>query len=77
MGQKYGISPNRSACLLDTFSCIFQGIIPYGAQMLVAISATAEMGVSLSAFQIMRYLFYPYLLLVSSLVAIFLFGEKD
>lgn len=76
MSQEYGISPQRTACLLDTFSCISQGIIPYGAQMLVAISATAELGVSLSAFQIMEYLFYPYLLLVSSLVAIFLVKEK-
>ncbi len=76
MSQEYDITPQRTACLLDTFSCIFQGIIPYGAQMLVAISATAEMGVSLSAFQIMGYLFYPYLLLVSSLVAIFLVKEK-
>ena len=72
MSEDYGISPTRTACLLDTFSCIFQGIIPYGAQMLVAISAAAEMGFALSAFSIMRYLFYPYLLLVSSLVAIFL-----
>jgi len=72
MSRDYGISHQRTACLLDTFSCIFQGIIPYGAQMLVAISASAEMGVPLSAFQIMRYLFYPYLLLVSSLVAIFI-----
>ena len=76
MAQDYGISPRRAACLLDTFSCIFQGIIPYGAQMLVAISACAEMGVTISAFQIMQYLFYPYLLLVSSLIAIFLIGEK-
>ena len=76
MSQDYGISPKRAACLLDTFSCIFQGVIPYGAQMLVAISACAEMGVALSAFQIMRYLFYPYLLLVSSLIAIFLIKEK-
>ena len=76
MSEEYGISPQRSACLLDTFSCIFQGVIPYGAQMLVAISACAEMGVTLSAFNIMRYLFYPYLLLVSSLVAIYCFKEK-
>ena len=76
MSQDYGISPRRTACLLDTFSCIFQGIIPYGAQMLVAISACAEMGVSLTAFNIMQFLFYPYLLLVSSLIAIFLFKEK-
>ena len=76
MSADYGISPKRAACILDTFSCIFQGVIPYGAQMLVAISAAAEMGCALTAFQIMRYLFYPYLLLVSSLVAIFLIKEK-
>ena len=76
MSEEYGIAPQRSACLLDTFSCIFQGIIPYGAQMLVAISTCAEMGITLSAFNIMKYLFYPYLLLVSSLVAIYVIGEK-
>ena len=76
MRQEYGIGSRRAACLLDTFSCIFQGIIPYGAQMLVAISAAAEMGAALSAFQIMRYLCYPYLLAVSALTAIFLVREK-
>ena len=76
MSEEYGFPPQRSACLLDTFSCIFQGIIPYGAQMLVAISTCAEMGITLSAFNIMKYLFYPYLLLVSSLIAIYLIGEK-
>jgi hypothetical protein len=44
--------------------------------MLVAISAAAKMDCALSAFQIMQYLFYPYLLLVSSLVAIFLVKGK-
>ena len=76
MSQEYDISPKRAACLLDTFSCIFQGVIPYGAQMLVAISTVAGMGLTISAFDIMQYLFYPYLLLVSSLVAIFLIKEK-
>ncbi|MBR3950001.1 MAG: Na+/H+ antiporter NhaC family protein [Oscillospiraceae bacterium] len=76
MSEEYGISPKRAACLLDTFSCIFQGVIPYGAQMLVAISAAAELGAALSAFQIMRYLFYPYLLLLSSLIAIYCIKEK-
>ena len=76
MSQEYGISPKRTACLLDTFSCIFQGIIPYGAQMLVALSTAAEMGFQLSAFQIMRFLFYPYLLLITSLIAIYVIGEK-
>ena len=72
MSEEYGISPKRAACLLDTFSCIFQGVIPYGAQMLVAISAAAGMGVTISAFEIMSCLFYPYLLLLTSLVAIYL-----
>ena len=76
MSEEYGITAKRAACLLDTFSCIFQGVIPYGAQMLVAISAVAGMGLTISAFEIMRYLFYPYLLLVSSLIAIFLVKKK-
>ena len=44
--------------------------------MLVAISACSEMGVQISAFDIMGFLFYPYLLLVSSLIAIFVIGDK-
>ena len=76
ISKEYGITPKESASLLDTFSCIFQGVIPYGAQMLVAISAAAEMGATLTAFQIMEYLFYPYLLLISSLVVIFLIKDK-
>ena len=76
MSRDYDITPQRAACILDTFSCIFQGIIPYGAQLLVAISAVTEMGHSVTAFQIMQYLFYPYLLFVSCLVAIYAIQEK-
>ncbi len=76
MAQDYDISPKKAASLLDTFSCIFQGVIPYGAQMLVAISLTAELGHSVSAFQIMPYLTYPFMLLLSSLIFIFLIPEK-
>lgn len=76
MAQRYGISPRKSASILDTFSCIFQGVIPYGAQMLVAITAAASLGYTVSAFQIMPYLLYPYLLLASSLVFIFLIPER-
>ena len=71
MSREYGITPQRSACLLDTFSCVFQGIIPYGAQMLVAISAVAEMGIQTNAFELMKFLFYPYLLLISCLITVF------
>lgn len=76
MAQEYGITPRKAASILDTFSCIFQGIIPYGAQMLVAISAVNELGGELSAFQIMPRLFYPMLLLVSSVIAI-LWNRKE
>ena len=68
MAQTYEITPKKTASLLDTFSCITQGILPYGAQMLVAISAVTELGKSISAFDIIPYMFYPFFLLVSSLI---------
>ena len=76
MAQNYGISRRKTASLLDTFSCIFQGVIPYGAQMLVAISAANGLGQNVSAFQIIPNLFYPFLLLISSLVFIYIIPEK-
>ena len=76
MAGDYGVSPRKAASILDTFSCIFQGVIPYGAQMLVAISTAQELGYTVSAFEIMPNLFYPYLLLVSSLVFIFIIPER-
>ena len=76
MAENYGVANKKTASILDTFSCIFQGVIPYGAQMLVAISTCATLGHEISAFQIMPFLFYPYLLLVSSLVFIYLIPEK-
>ena len=76
MAEEYGITPRKAASILDTFSCIFQGIIPYGAQMLVAISAASELGYRVSAFQIMPKLFYPFLLFVSSMIFIFLIPSK-
>lgn len=51
MAAEYGISNRKTASILDTFSCVFQGIIPYGAQMLVAITAVTELGHSVTAFR--------------------------
>ena len=76
MAKTYDISKRKTASLLDTFSCVFQGILPYGAQMLVAISAATELGFAVSAFQIIPFLFYPFLLLISSLVFIFIVPDK-
>ena len=76
ISKEYGITPKESASLLDTFSCIFQGVIPYGAQMLVALSAAASLGSKISAFEIMPFLFYPFLLAVCSVVYIIIGGVK-
>lgn len=76
MANEYGISNKKTASLLDTFSCIFQGILPYGAQMLVAISAVGAMERELSAFQVLPNLYYPAFLLISSLIFIYVI-EKE
>ncbi len=76
MARDYGISPRKTASILDTFSCIFQCILPYGAQMLVALSIVQTKGYSLGAFQVIGHLFYPMFLLASSLVFMFLISER-
>lgn len=62
---KYGIDPRRSASLLDVFSCSIQGLIPYGAQMLVAAGVA-----SISPVSILAYSYYPILIGVCGVVAI-------
>ena len=76
MAESYDISPRKAASILDTFSCIFQGIIPYGAQMLVALSVAAELGQNVSAFEIIPNLTYPFMLLLSSLIFVFILPGK-
>ncbi|MCI9656684.1 MAG: Na+/H+ antiporter NhaC family protein [Lawsonibacter sp.] len=73
ISEEYGITPRESASLLDTFSCVFQGIIPYGAQMLVAITAS---GGVVTAFQIMPCLYYPYMLALACVVYILVGAGK-
>ncbi|MBO5939141.1 MAG: Na+/H+ antiporter NhaC family protein [Clostridia bacterium] len=76
MAKEYDISPRKTASILDTFSCIFQGILPYGAQMLVALSVASTMGFELTAFEVISHLYYPMMLLVSSLIFMFLIPER-
>ena len=76
ISQEYGITSKESASLLDTFSCVFQGVIPYGAQMLIAVSTAVALGAQVSAFDILPCLFYPYLLAVSSIIFILLGARK-
>ncbi len=76
MAREYDISPRKTASILDTFSCIFQGFLPYGAQMLVALSAVSAMGLELGAFEVISHLFYPMMLLLSSLIFMFLIPSR-
>ena len=76
MAKDFDISPRKTASILDTFSCIFQGVLPYGAQILVALSAVSTLGYELTAFDIIANLFYPMMLLLSSLIFIFFIPEK-
>lgn len=65
IATKFHIDPRRTASLLDMFSCFVQGCIPYGAQLLMA----SGLGM-VSPIEIMQYLYYPYLLGFSAMLAI-------
>lgn len=68
VSHRFGVDPRRSASLLDTWSCVIQGILPYGAQILVACSLTAG---AVSPFDVMPNLWYPYILAVFALLSTF------
>ncbi len=76
MSKDFDISNRKVASILDTFSCIVQGFLPYGAQILVALSVVNTLGYELSSFDIIKNMFYPMLLLVSSLIFIFFIPER-
>lgn len=67
IARRYGIDPRRSASLLDTFSCITQGILPYGAQVLIASGLAG-----IAAVSIVPCLYYNMILCAVALLAIFL-----
>ncbi len=65
IAERFGVDPRKSASLLDTFSCLAQAIIPYGAQLLMAASLAA-----LSPVEIIPYLYYPFIMGLSAIAAI-------
>lgn len=67
IAQTCGIPAPRAASILDTFSCVIQSLLPYGAQLLMASSLAG-----LSALDIIPHLYYPFLMGVSAVIAIFL-----
>ncbi len=71
ISEKFDIPKRRAASLMDTFSCFVQGIIPYGAQLLMAAGLTG-----LATTQIIPYLYYPFAVGICVLVSIFLSRKK-
>ena len=69
---EFGISPRRTAALLDIFTSVWQGLIPYGAQLLYACSGAAAL--ELKKNKLLPYLFYPILMGVSTVLFILLDG---
>ena len=67
IAERYGVDKRKSASLLDTFSCCVQGILPYGAQMLMAAGLA-----SVSPMEIIPYLYYPMVMGFIALLAIIL-----
>ncbi|MDY6241493.1 MAG: Na+/H+ antiporter NhaC family protein [Prevotella sp.] len=67
ISEQYGVDPRKAASILDTFSCMVQGLIPYGVQMLLAAGLA-----HISPMQIIPYLYYPMAIGVVSIGAIVL-----
>ena len=65
--RRFGLDPRKSASILDTFSCLIQGLIPYGAQLLMAAGLAG-----ISSISIIGYLYYPFVMGACALGAIFL-----
>ena len=67
IGDRFGLDNRKCASILDTFSCTMQGIIPYGAQMLMAAGLA-----QVNPIKILPYLYYPYALGIAALLSIIL-----
>lgn len=73
IAEEYGISPKRTASLLDIFTSVFQGLLPYGVQILYAANAEVT---GLTPFDVIPYCFYPMLMAVSALAFIVFSRDK-
>ena len=71
ISDEFELEPRRVAGIMDMFSCVFQGLIPYGAQLISA-SGLAM----ISPFAIIKYSVYPYLMGICALVSIYLYWRK-
>lgn len=72
VSEQYGIRPERTASLLDTMSCVAQGLLPYGAQLLLAAQLSG-----LTPLQIVGYMYYPMILGLFALISIAIQRHKS
>ena len=72
ISNEYGIDSRRSASLLDIFSCVFQGIIPYGAQLLTASALASKNGTVINAMEIIPHMWYCWLLAIFGILSIYI-----
>lgn len=73
ISERYEVDPKRTASLLDIFACIFQGILPYGAQMLFACALMENLN---SPFQVITKCWYQYILMLFAVLSICFTREK-
>ena len=75
LSDKYGCNGKRIASILDTTSCVVQGLIPYGAQILIAIGIAKGAGLDVPSLKLVISLYYPILLALALIFSI-VTGEK-
>ena len=68
--ERFGANPVRIASVLDTASCVVQGLIPYGAQILIAIGVAKGLGIPVDSFELIGRLYYQPLLAIAALASI-------
>ena len=71
VSKKYKIDPRRTASLLDIFSCVMQGFLPYSGQVLISVSFAASAGLGFSAFDFLPYIWYCIFLGIFAVISIF------
>ena len=72
MSRIHKVDPRRTASLLDVFSCVLQGMIPWGAQLLTAASLTTIYGVTMNPIDILPYMWYCWILAAVGILSIFI-----
>ena len=74
--DRFKVDPVRVASVLDTASCVVQGVIPYGAQILIALGVTRGLGMAVDSFSLIKCLYYPPLLALAVLLSMLLSGRR-